>query len=97
MTSEVFDKLWYEAIAHEGDLLTTAFELAHALEIISAFEAIELARKFMEAGRPFFTYCETNYRTTQLNKLDKARRQHALSPYQVEFIKVLISKSAKGL
>ena len=61
MASVVFDRLWDEAYEREGELVSHAAALAGVYTIVSAGEALRLARGFADAGRPFFAYCDDAY------------------------------------
>jgi hypothetical protein len=96
MASVVFDKLWDEAFEREGELINHAGELAHIYGIVSAIEAIQLAKRLQESGRPFFERCEEIYTFEQRRYLERMKRQGRLSDYQVRVIKQLLAKAMKG-
>jgi hypothetical protein len=96
MASTVFEALWADAFASEGELLSSAVGLAQALAISSAMEAIKLARVFEEAGRPFYDHCEAAFEEAQRRKLNRVGQRLHLSSYQLAFLKVMIDKAAGG-
>lgn len=96
MCSVTFDKLWAVAYEREGELLSDAAKLARIYAISSAMEAIAMARSLREAGRPFFAYCEDLYKDKQQHRLDRLKRQYHMAPHEVQFVKKMMDKAAKG-
>ena len=97
MASIVFDKLWDEASEREGELMEHVFQLRLIYKITSAVEALRLARALEKAGQPFFEYCEAVYKANERYYLEKMKRRHRLTDYQMELLREYLEKAKKGL
>lgn len=96
MVSVIFDKLWNDAFRREGKLFAEALELSEIYQIPSAIDAIRLARTLRESGQPFFNYCDTIYKTEKDRALHRLKRRYRLSADDMNFLKELLEKAAKG-
>jgi len=97
MASVTFDRLWEAVYVREGELEANAIALATVYKIGSAVEAIKLARRLQEDGRPFFEYVDAIYSVRKKRIDDRRKSRGQMSPFALEFLKDLLSKAKKGL
>lgn len=97
MVSIVFDKLWDETSEREGELMEHVFELRRIYKIPSAVDALRLARALEKSGQSFFEYCEAVYKANERYYLEKMKRRHRLTDYQMKLLHEYLEKTKKGL